>query len=186
MKRGFSLIEAVVVVGITVAALTALINLFFIFNSVYGYQQAFIASAGSSGAAMNAFEASMFPAGQVLASHSFSGATYASATTTLVLALPAIDGSGDVIADAKDYVAFYASSATLYRLVEADAGSARTSGLTRLSTTLNSISFTYDDADFTKVTNVTIDIRTQAQFKQQTAQSHLSGQMYLRNFQPPL
>lgn len=185
-KRGFTLLEAVIVIGMSVIALIALTNLFLIFNAMYGYQQAFMATAGSSGAAMNAFEAVILPADQVLASHNFNGTTYSSAATVLVLELPAIDSSGNTLPSAKDYVVFYASSENLYRLMQADASSARVSGLKKLSTTLSSLSFTYDNSDFTKVTNVTADIQTQVQFKQQTVQSHLRGKLYLRNVQPLL
>lgn len=181
---GFTLLETIITLAITVIALLALTNLFFVFNSIYGYQQAFMAAAGSSGAAINAFEAAVLPADQVLASHVFSGTTHTSSANTLVLELPAIDGSGNVIPSAKDYIVFYASSSNLYRLTQADALSARVSGLKKLSTTLQSLTFSYDNADFAKVTNVTTDIQTQAQFKQQAVQSHLQEQMYLRNMQP--
>lgn len=183
-KRGFSLIETMVVLGISVAALVALVNLFLMFNAIYGYQQAFIASAGSAGTTMNALEAAILPADQVLASHAFSGDAYTSSATTLVLELPSIDSSGALIVGAKDYVAFYASGASFFRRTEAAEGSMRVSGVKTLSTTVSSISFTYDSADFTKVTNITTDLKMQATFKQQTMQSHLSGQWYLRNRQP--
>lgn len=183
-NRGFSLVEAITVIGITALALAALANLFFIFNSVYGHQQAFIAAAGSASAAMNAFEAAVLPAEQVLSSRDFGGTVYASGTTVLVLELPAIDEDGAVIPGVKDYIAFYPSATTLYRLTEAGAGSARISGLTQLSTTLSSVAFTYDDPDFTKVTNVTAEIWTEASFKQQAVRSNLREQLHLRNFQP--
>lgn len=181
MKRGFTLVETFIVVGISVVALVALTNLFLIFNSTYGNQQVFMAVAGSASTAMNAFEAAILPADQVLASHDFSGTVYSSSATTLVLELPSVDSSGNIIAGTKDYIAFYSSSATLYRLTQAGAGSIRASGLTQLSTTLNSLSFTYDNGDSTKVTSVTADIVTQARFKQQMVQGHLNEQLYLRN-----
>jgi len=45
MTRGMTLVEAVVTIGISTVALLALMNLFFIFNSIYGYQMAFVAPA---------------------------------------------------------------------------------------------------------------------------------------------
>ena len=181
MMRGFTLIEVLVLIVVSVVALLALVNLFLIFNSIYGYQQAFIATAGSAGKAMNALEASVLPADAVLASRTVGGTLYTSATTTLVLELPSVDGSGNLVTGAKDYIVFYTASTTLYRLVSANAQSARISGTTILSTTLSALSFTYDNTDFTKVTKVTTDIQTQKQFKTQILSSHLRGQWYLRN-----
>lgn len=184
IKRGYTLIETIIVISISTLMLMALAHLFFIFNSLYGYQQGFIATAGSNGAAMNALEAAILPADHVLTSHSFSGATYTSGITTLVLELPAVDASGAIITSAEDYVAFYTSSSTLYRLTEAAAGSVRVSGLKQLSSTIYSLSFTYNTATIADASILTADIQTQASIKQQIVQSHLTRQWRLRNFQP--
>ena len=181
LGKGFTLIETVIVIAITTMALFALVNLFILFNATYGYQQAFIATAGAAGTAMNALEAAVLPARRVLASRDFSGTAYASGPTALVLELPAIDSSGDIIPEMSDYVAFYTSGAILYRLTEANAGSARASGVKQLSATLNSLAFTYDNADFTQVTSVAADLETRALSKEQTVRSRLTGQWYLRN-----
>lgn len=178
---GFTLIETVIVISIYTLALGALVNLFLIFNSLYNHQQAFIVTAGSAGTSVNALEAAILPADHVLASYSFSGTTYSSATTTLVLELPSLDSSGVAISGTKDYIVFYRSGSTLYRLTQAHATSARVSGLQQLSTTVNSLIFTYDSSDFTQVTNVTVDILTQSQVKLQTIQSRLQERLYLRN-----
>ena len=182
MKRGFTLVETAVIIGITVIALLGLINLFLTFNSLYLYQQAFIATSGSASSAMNALETTVPPADHILASTTFSGKVYSSATTTLVLELPSIDSSGNIVAGKKDYVVFYASSTSLfYQTTQADAQSTRTSGTKLLSTTLNALSFTYSSLNFTQATTVTADIQTQAVEKNQTVQSHLREQLYLRN-----
>ena len=181
MRRGTTLVEAVVIVAVSVVVLIALVNLFFVFNMIYGYQQAFIATAGSAGISLNALEASVLPAEAVLVSRSFSGTTYTSGATTLVLALPAVDDSGEMLSGVTDYVAFYASSTEFYRLVEAGAGSVRLSGRTKLSSTLFSVSFTYDNADFTQVRNVTADFETRGTFKQALLTSRLHGSWHLRN-----
>lgn len=185
-KRGTTLIEALVLISVSTIALLALVNLFLIFNSLYGYQQAFMAAAGSSGASMNALEAAILPANQVVTSRDFSGATYTSAETSLVLELPAIDDDGDIIDGAKDYIAFYTDAAAFYRLIEADVASARTSGLKKLSGTLSSLSFTYDTPDVTQALSVAVDLQTEAAFKGQAVESRLTGQWYLRNQTPSL
>lgn len=182
-ESGFTLLETFIVIGISLIALVGLVNLFLMFNSTYGYEQTFTKTAGSASATMDALENAVLPAERVLASHNFDGTTYSSATTTLVLELPAVDVSGNIIAGTKDYVAFYPSGTQLYRLVSLGAGSVRTPGRTQLTAALSSLSFTYDSPDFAEVTSVTVDLTTRSQFKQQTAESRLKEQMYLRNFQ---
>jgi hypothetical protein len=179
--KGFTLVETLIVIGISVIAFIALVNLFLLFNSVYGYQNAFIAGAGSAGNAMTAFETAIPQASHALASHDFSGTVYASDADTLVLELPAIDGSGNILPGMSDHIVFYASGTVLYRLTLAGAGSVRVPGTKVLSTTLFSLSFIYDDADFTKVTNVTAEIETRSAYKEQTVASTLREQLYLRN-----
>lgn len=181
---GFTVLESVVVVGISTMALAALANLFFIFNSIYGYEQAFLAVAGSSGSAMNALEAAIAPAERVLASHDFSGTVYASATTTLVLEVPTVDDAGNIVSGAKDYIAFYVDSSALYRIVLADEESARVSETKRLSTTVSEISFAYDAPNVEEAESVGIDIRTRASFKQHVVENRLAEQLYLRNKEP--
>jgi prepilin-type N-terminal cleavage/methylation domain-containing protein len=182
LSSGFTLLETVIVVAISSIAMLALVNLFFTFNSIYGYQQTFIATAGSASSSMNAFETYVTQADQVLAAHSFSGTTYTSTTTSLVLELPSVDSSGNTVTAAKDYVVLYASSTQLYVLVAADAQSTRTSGRKTLSGTLSSLTLTYSNANFTQVTNVSVDMLTRGTYKNQTIQSRLTEQLYLRNF----
>lgn len=181
MKRGYTLVETIVVIAISAIALFALTNLFLMFNTLYGYESAFIATSGSAGSAMNALESSVAQAQEVLASHDFSGTTYTSASTTLVLALPTVNSAGDIVAGEKDYVAFYASSTVLYRLTSASAQSARPSGRIQLSNTLHMVSFTYDNADFSLVTNVTADVETRTLYKNELLQARLREKIYLRN-----
>jgi hypothetical protein len=181
LGAGFTLIETVVLIGISAIALTAIVNLFIIFNSLYSYQHAFIKTAGSSGATLNALQAAVLPADAVLVLHTFSGMTLQSGTTTLVLELPTVNSAGAFVAGARDYVAFYASSTDLYRVVEANAQSVRVSGATLLSSTLDTLAFTYDSSDFAQVTRVTAAITTSGHFKEQSVSSELTESWYLRN-----
>lgn len=178
---GFTVVELVIIVAISVFACIGLVNLFLTFNALYGYQRAFLATAASASTAMGALEAATAPAEQVLASRVFSGTTYTSATTTLVLQLPAVNASGNIIAGTKDYVVFFLATTTLYRLTEAGAGSVRPSGLKKLSTTVALLAFTYNDPDAMKATVVTADLTTQAAFKREVAQSRLRERLRLRN-----
>jgi hypothetical protein len=179
--RGFTLVETVIIIALTAMMMLALATLYINFNSLYAYQQTFITTVKSAGGAINAIGDASLPANQVLASHVFSSGTISSGATALALELPTIDTSGNIVAGKHDYIAFYLTGTDLYRRTEADASSIRTSGTKKVATLVSSLSFTYDNIDFTKVTNVTADIITQLNTKKGLVQTHLNEQFYLRN-----
>ena len=178
--KGFTLVETVIVVGLTALILTAIANLFYIYYQVNGTDLAY-RSAGSAGSAMAAISAAVVPADGVLTSHAFSGTTYTTGSTTLVLELPAIDSSGVIIASTYDYIAFYTSGTTLYRIIATGAGSSRTAGTKTLTTALANLTFSYNNADPSQATTVTADLRTSATYKQQSAGERVREAIKMRN-----
>jgi prepilin-type N-terminal cleavage/methylation domain-containing protein len=180
-RAGFTLIETVIVVAISVSMMTALGILVYTFNKISTYEQAAVQSSGSASAMMREIESLALPARAVLQTHAFSGQTYTSSSAVLVLEIPSIDGSGNVVASTYDYAAFYVTGTNAYRLLEANASSARASNTKQLSSTVSALTFTYNDADFTAVHTVTIDVQTQAQVKQDILTDHRREQIRLRN-----
>lgn len=181
MKRGFTLIEVIITMALTVVMLIAFAGLFRAFNSTYSYQQAFSGTTNSAGGVLRAIEAATRPAHTVLASHAFSQGTYASDAGTLVLELPSVDASGTVLADTYDYAAFYLDSTTAYRLVEADPASALRAGRSTIGTMVTSLAFAYNDPNLALATQVTVDIVASATVRGQSVASHLQGAIRLRN-----
>jgi hypothetical protein len=118
----------------------------------------------------------------VPATHVFSGTTYTSSASVLVLEIPSIDSSGNAVANTYDYAAFYGTGTQLYRLLQTNAASTRTPGSKLLSSTVTALSFSYNDADFTKVSSVTVDLQTEAHVKQNVLSDHRSEEIRLRNF----
>jgi prepilin-type N-terminal cleavage/methylation domain-containing protein len=180
--RGFTLIETIIVVALSVCMLAALSSLIYSFTTISNYQKASLQSSGSASIAMREIESLVFPADALLQTHIFSSVTYTSSATTLVLEIPSIDNSGNTIANTYDYAAFYVVGTNAYRLLEANALSKRSSGIKQLSTTASALSFTYDNADFTKASIVTIDLQTRAQVKQTILSDHRHEQITLRNY----
>ncbi len=181
-NTGFTLIETVFVVAISVSMMVALGYLIYNFNGTSAYEQTLAQSFGSASSVMKEIESFALPADAVLQSYTFSGVTYTSTSTTLVLEIPSIDSSGNVIASVYDYAAFYAvGTTTVYRLLEANAASSRASGTRKLSSTVHALTFTYDNTDFTKVSIVTVDLQTQAKVKQNILSDHRHEQIRLRN-----
>lgn len=182
MTRGFTLVETVIVIAISVCMMLALGFLIYNLNETEAYQQTAAQSSGSASAIMREMESLALPADAVLQSYAFSSATYMSSSTALVLEIPSIDSSGNVTANTYDYAAFYVVGTNVYRLIETNALSARVSGTKQLSSAASALTFTYDNIDFTKVNVVTVDVQTQAHMKQNVLSDHRHEQIWLRNF----
>jgi len=180
--RAFSLIETVIVIALSAVIMMVLGLLIYNFNKTSLYGQALTQSSGSASTIMREIESLTFPAHAVLQTHTFPSATYTSTSTSLVLEIPSVDSSGNVIANTYDYAVFYSVGTNAYRLLTANALSKRVSGTKQLSATLNALTFTYNNADFTKVGSITIDIQTQASAKQDILSDHRREQIRLRNY----
>lgn len=179
--RGFTLIEIVIVIAVGSAMLIVLGVLIFNFNKTSTYQQALVQSSGSANALVREIKSLTLPANAVLETHTFSSATYTSATTSLVLRIPSTNSSGSVIANTYDYAAFYVVGTKAYRLLETNALSARASSTKLLSSTISTLTFTYNDASFPAVNTITVDIQTQASTTQEILTDQRTEQIRLRN-----
>lgn len=180
--RGLTLVETVVVLGIFLA-ITAILAVFFLrFNSFFGYQSAVRDTAGSANTALDQMHTALLQATRVAASHTFSGTAYTSGTNVLVLQIPSIDASGNIIVGANDYEAFYATGAALYHTIDANPSSSRVSRTQKISSTVSTLSFTYDSADFSNVTTVTALLNTSENNSHTTATGHGTITVRLRNF----
>ena len=180
-RSGFTLVEVIITLALSVVMLVALTSLFRTFSATYLYQQAFTGTTDSTGAILRAVEGAVLPANAVLASHVFSQGTHTSGAEVLVLELPSTDADGDIVAGQHDYVAFYMSNATVYRLVDIGAGSARRAGLSTLGTMVTSLSFGYDDPDWAEATKVTVDVVASTTLRGEEVASHLTETVRLRN-----
>jgi len=178
---GFTLIETLIVLAISTIMLIALCVLIYTFNTASSYEQTSIQSSSSASAVIREIQALTLPASGVLQTHTFSGTAYTSTSTSLVLEIPSIDNSGNTIANTYDYAAFYVTGTNAYRLLQANASSARISGTKKLSSYIQSLTFTYNSSDFTQTSIVTADVQTRAMVKQNIISSRQREQVRLRN-----
>lgn len=180
-RGGFTLIETVIVIALTSVLMIVIGLLIYMFGKISSYERASILSTGSASAFVRDVQTFALPANAVVATHVFASGTYSSSGNTLVLQIPSADSSGVVIANTYDYVVFYISGTNAYRKLEANAASKRVSGSKMLSTTVSSLTFSYNSVDFTQVDTVTIDLQTRAQVKQDILTDHRREQVILRN-----
>lgn len=181
MQRAFTLVETVIVIALFLIVVLGITQLYTVFGQVITAQNSSINATLDGSAVVDAVRAASLQADQVVLSHTFSGVSYSSGTTTAIFELPAIDATGAIIPNTFDYIGLYASSTTVYRVIDAAAGSSRISGAKVLTDSLDALTFTYDNASFPSVTSVIVDATTTAVVKGQTTKVYLRGYTYLRN-----
>ncbi len=181
MSRGFTLVELLVSIAILSLLSVLLVDMFINYNNFFYTQQSSIEVARSASTIVNEVGSAALQAQQVLPSYAFSSGTRTTGTSTLVLKLPSITESGSIVANTYDYVSVYASGTAAYKLTEANAASARTSGTRTLSSTLLSLGFVYNSANMLDVSAIETEVTTHAERKGRVVETHLKQQMYLRN-----
>lgn len=181
-KKGMTLIEVVVAIGIFILILFILWHFYFSYYQVFNFQQATSKMAGSASLSANELQSAVLQADKVIASRTISGNVFTTDQDTLILEIPSIDSSGNILSSKYDYVVFYANGSNFYKQTEADASSARVSSLKSLSSMLSNISFTYDNGDPAQVSRIDIDMQMQTTVNHQMTSYELQEKLYLRNF----
>ncbi len=179
--RGFTLVETLIVVAVVAILGGAIASMWIGYNNFFAVEEAQVDAAGSAARVVSHVETAAMQASGVVASHTFSGTTITSTSTALVLQLPSIDSSGNIISNAYDYVAFYASSTDAYEATDPAAGSTRVAGTVALSDALQSLAFNYYAVPLTDATSTRIDISTSVSLLHGSATDHLAETVYLRN-----
>jgi len=175
---GFTLIETVVIVALAVLLLLATVQLYLVYNRSLSAQKSTISVMLGSGNLADAVHTAALQADHVVASHTFSDLLLTTGTSTVVFELPTVDSSGSILDATFDYVGFYVSSTSAYRAVDAAVGSARASGTKQLTNVLQALTFTYNNATPSLVSNVTMDATTT---QAGATSNHIRKQTYLRN-----
>lgn len=180
--KGFTLIESMLTIVVLVFVFLALLTLYDNYYKTYNSQKAIISAAGSASAAANELQNTLLQADRVVASHIFSGTLYSSGPGTLVLDIPSVDSSGNIIPGKYDYAVFYISDGKLYKRLEADPASFRLPMFKLLSDTVLELTFTYNNGNVGQTNKIDVDMQTQAVFGHETGAYHLHQIIYLRNF----
>jgi len=182
-NSGFTLVEIIIVVLLFAIMIGTLYNLLDGYGKIRVYGEAQIITVEQGRAAMDEIAKYAAQSRRVLTSQTINGIIYASNAMTLVLQLPAINGNGDIVDGAWDYAAFYLSvGSRLYRSSEPNVASARPAGTKFLSDSVSGIQFTYDNADFAQVRNVSASIQTQHMARNKTVESNIAEQITLKNY----
>lgn len=183
-ERGVSLFETVIVIGLMVMITFIETQIFLSSYTVAAKQGA--RGTNDIGATLLAQDLSTFARGAdaVMASQTVDGTSYTSSASALVLEMPSIDASNNIIAGSHDYMAF-APSATdptkIFVDVQGAPSSKRITGK-RLITANNSILiFRYNDTPIQNANRVSVYLENAQTIHGVTLTTHASTSIFLRN-----
>lgn len=150
LKHGFTLLETVIYFTLG-ALIMIVITQVFVSQTRFGERQtrqSDITRSATSG--IEILKIHIQSAKTVVASRTFGGILYTSSSDSLILELPTIDSSGNLISGSSDYVVFFRdplNTALLKITTEAAVGSARSSNTKIVSAFVNSVEFHYNKSN---------------------------------------
>ena len=180
-NRCFSLAESVISVAVVIYILAAFLVIYVNYDKFFNRQQVQMSIGNSARGAAAELQSAALQSDKIMSSHAISGTTYTTGAQAVVLELPSIDGSGNIISGAYDYAVFYLTGKSLYRRVQVDADSSRHSEFNKISDAVSALAFTYNNADLAQAAKIDVDMQMQATSGKDTISYHLHQEVYLRN-----
>lgn len=110
--------------------------------------------------------------------------TYSTGAQTLILQIPSIDSSNQIIASKYDTVVFYLSGTSLVRQLFPDNSSSRSASTKTLASgvDVDSFAFSFDNADYSLVKQVSTLITIEEGYSNQQRSITISSKSSLRNY----
>jgi hypothetical protein len=183
-RRGMTLMETLVVIGIMTMIMVVISRILVVNDELFSYSLARMDADRGATLAMRRFSELARGASAVVASHDIAGTTYASDDDSLVLQLPSVDASGNLIASSYDYVAFYRHATEtdeIWTATDAADGSVRADGAKLLTAYNDVLIFRYDDPDRTDASRVSAYLENSNVSRGRTISSDAWTSIFLRN-----
>ena len=185
--RGFTLVELIISISIAVLVSGLLIAILVNNTGLFYKQSSKISEGIGANNGLVNIKSSIKESQSVADSFSFSGTTYSSSSTQLVLKLPSIDSSKDIISNTFDYFVYYQNNDKLIWRVFPDPLSLRVSVNQILTENVQSLLFEYFNSagnPITPTSAVKVRVRINLSKNVATEDEHLSvwTEVNLRNY----
>jgi hypothetical protein len=99
----------------------------------------------------------------------------------VVFEIPSINSSGNILSNTYDYAVLFSSTTNIYRIMDANASSARVDSTKKLTDVLQNLTLTYDNGTPSAANSIMVNILTSTTTKGKTPKTHLRQTIYLRN-----
>lgn len=145
-QSGLTLVEVLVAMGLAAVVGVLLLSVMINSTGLFYKESSKLQEGLNINDALGKIRESVNQSSGVVLSYANSGVTYTSGATQLVLKVPAIDSSGNIISDTFDYLVFFQDQTKLRYKLFPDASSSRKSQDRIFSTSVDSLTFKYLDS----------------------------------------
>jgi type II secretory pathway component PulJ len=180
-QNGFTIIEVVIVIGLSTILLIGLMQLYEWHQRSFLFEEAKVLTTTDVRKTMQSMSEYIAQASSIQASRAFGTTTYTTGSQVIVLQVPSINASDTVIANTYDYIAFHLTNGEVYQIIEPASGSTRQVVNRRLADNVQTFTLTYDNATPASASAVTIDIVATISTRAGEASTSLSDTIFLRN-----
>lgn len=183
-KNGFTVIELMVFIVVGVILLTAVGEIFITTLRSGKRVTAQTDLERSAALGVETIKNTIQPAKTVVASRTFGAGSFTSGNDTLVLEIPSVNSSGNLLAGASDYVVFFrdlTDSSLLKITTEAATGSIRISNTRLVSSFVDSLEFRYNKGNIVDADAIDVNLVTKTTFASETLRASASARVELRN-----
>jgi prepilin-type N-terminal cleavage/methylation domain-containing protein len=175
---GFTLIEVIVVVALFAVCSVVLTSLFIGQNRIYKTQTAALNITADARIALDDIDNYLRAANRTLAGYS----SYTAGPQVLILQIQSVNSSNQLVPGTFDNVVFYLSSGSLVRQIFPNAASTRIATTKKLASNVTGLVFTYNNASYALVTQVSTDLTIQENAGVQTRAITVSSKAKLRAY----
>lgn len=173
--RGFTLIEVIIAAGITSVIGILLLVIMVNTTGVFYKESSRVSQGLNINDAQSQIRESIKQASSIATSYTQGLTTYTSGATQLVVKVPSIDSTNNIISNTYDFYVFFLDQNKLRFKIFPDASSARKSQDQIFSTSLDSLKFQYSDASNPPVEvapNVSVKVKTTISLKQKSGANY--------------
>lgn len=180
-QDGFTIIEVVIVLGVSTVLLLGLLNLFDWHQKVYVMEEATVRTTNDVRNTLMGMSEYIAQASNILSSRNFNGTDRTTGGNAIVLEVPSVSSSHNIIPVTYDYVAFYLENGSVYQEIELGTGSVRTGGTKRLAENVQTFALTYNNSNPTEASRVSIDLQTMIATRNSNVATRVTDTIFLRN-----
>lgn len=183
-ERGMTLVETMTVIGIMSIIMVVVSQIFVVNNELVAKSLARADNDNGATFAIRRIGELSRGASTVMASHIINGTTYTSGTNVLVLVMPSVDSSGNIIVASYDYIAFYRDAVATTKIftdTDAAVGSVRVDGSKLLTAYNDTLAFSYNARDISEATRISVFVINTQTVRGQVLSTKAWTSIFLRN-----